>query len=243
MWLYRGRHWKTVNAAIPNTEEKNMAPPRTTNRRAEKRVRDPDQKRAKILAAARTEFAEHGLSGARVDKIVAEAGVNKQLLYYYFGDKDSLYSAVLESIYSDIRFGEQELKLAAMPPYDAMVRFIEYNFDFLAQNSFFVALVSDENRHQARHIKGSDALKNLHDTLRSTLGRTLERGINEKVFTRDMDAVDLYISISSLSFFYFSNKHTISAIFDRDLDTPAGQMARKKIVVDTIMAYLTTSER
>lgn len=218
-----------------------MPETRSSNRRATKRVRDPDQKRALILAAARSEFAEHGLTGARVDKIVAEAGVNKQLLYYYFGDKDSLYAAVLETVYSDIRFGEQELKLAAMPPRDAMVRFIEYNFDFLAENSFFVALISDENRHAARHIKGSESMKALHDTLRATLGRTLERGIAEGVFTRDVDAVDLYISISSMSFFYFSNMHTISAIFDRDLNTAEMQRNRRKIVVDTIMAYLTTT--
>jgi len=216
--------------------------PDTPHQSAEKRVRDPDQKRALILAAAKAEFAQHGLTGARVDKIVAQAGVNKQLLYYYFGDKDNLYAKVLEGIYSDIRFGEQELLLNDMPPYSAMARFIEYNFDFLARNRSFVALVSDENRHEARHIKGSQALEQLHHTLRATLGHTLQRGIDQSVFTRDVDAVDLYISISSLSFFYFSNMHTISAIFGRELETEKDQQTRRKIVVDTIMAYLTTNK-
>ncbi len=57
--------------------------------------RDPAATRKKLLAAARREFADNGLAGARVDEIAARAGVNKQLVYHYFGDKDALYLAVL----------------------------------------------------------------------------------------------------------------------------------------------------
>lgn len=59
------------------------------------RVRDPEGTKRKILAAALQEFAALGIDGARVDKIAARAGVNKQLLYYYFGSKDGLFRAVL----------------------------------------------------------------------------------------------------------------------------------------------------
>jgi AcrR family transcriptional regulator len=49
-----------------------------------------------LLAAATGEFAEHGLAGARIDRIAERAGANKRLLYVYFGDKDQLFDAVLE---------------------------------------------------------------------------------------------------------------------------------------------------
>ena len=65
--------------------------------------RDPAATRKKLLTAARREFASHGLAGARVDEIAARAGVNKQLVYHYFGDKDALYLAVLEWVYEEIR--------------------------------------------------------------------------------------------------------------------------------------------
>ena len=58
--------------------------------------RDPVATRKKLLTAARLEFARHGFAGARVDEIAERAGVNKQLVYHYFGDKDALYLAVLE---------------------------------------------------------------------------------------------------------------------------------------------------
>lgn len=52
--------------------------------------------RTRILDAARIEFAEHGLAGARVDRIAAEAQASKERLYAYFGDKRSLFIATIE---------------------------------------------------------------------------------------------------------------------------------------------------
>jgi AcrR family transcriptional regulator len=50
-----------------------------------------------LLDAATAEFSEHGLAGARVDRIAAAAGVNKERIYQYFGKKDDLFAAVLAS--------------------------------------------------------------------------------------------------------------------------------------------------
>jgi AcrR family transcriptional regulator len=63
----------------------------------EKTSRDPRRTKLKLLNAATKEFANKGLNGARVDSIASRAGVNKQLLYYYFGNKENLFVAVLES--------------------------------------------------------------------------------------------------------------------------------------------------
>src|SRR5206468_2856222 len=57
--------------------------------------RNPKRTREKILAAAFTEFAGHGLAGARVDRIARSAGINKRMLYHYFGAKESLFRHVL----------------------------------------------------------------------------------------------------------------------------------------------------
>lgn len=55
-------------------------------------------RRDRILAAAGQEFARHGYAGARVERIAAGAGVNKQLLFHYFGSKGGLHRAVLKSL-------------------------------------------------------------------------------------------------------------------------------------------------
>lgn len=58
-------------------------------------TRNPERTRALILSAALKEFAAHGFAGARVDAIARRAGINKRMLYHYFGDKEELFSAVL----------------------------------------------------------------------------------------------------------------------------------------------------
>ncbi len=54
-------------------------------------------RRDRILAAAASEFAQHGFSGARIERIAAAAGVNKQLLFHYFGSKTGLHLAALKA--------------------------------------------------------------------------------------------------------------------------------------------------
>jgi len=58
-------------------------------------VRDSAKTRARLLTTARDEFTEHGLAGARVDRIAAQAGVNKQRIYALFGSKDKLFESVI----------------------------------------------------------------------------------------------------------------------------------------------------
>lgn len=51
------------------------------------------ESRLAILEAARAEFGERGYAGARIGRIAARAGLNKQLIYYYFGSKAGLHAA------------------------------------------------------------------------------------------------------------------------------------------------------
>lgn len=60
-------------------------------------ARDAAATRGRLLDAATVEYAEHGLAGARVDRIAVAAESNKQLIYAYFGNKRQLFDAVIES--------------------------------------------------------------------------------------------------------------------------------------------------
>jgi AcrR family transcriptional regulator len=56
--------------------------------------RDPEETKRRIFDAAKVEFAEHGIAGARIDRIAAAAKANKQLIYAYFGNKRVLFELV-----------------------------------------------------------------------------------------------------------------------------------------------------
>jgi TetR/AcrR family transcriptional regulator len=78
--------------------------------------------RTTLLQAAAEEFAQHGLKGARVQAIVARAGVNERMIYHHFGSKQGLYQAAV----ADQRAGVAELwwpaleRAAGMAPYEGM---------------------------------------------------------------------------------------------------------------------------
>jgi TetR/AcrR family transcriptional regulator len=202
------------------------------------RRRDPAATRNKLLTAARREFAESGLAGARVDEIAARAGVNKQLVYHYFGDKDALYLAVLEWVYEEIRAHERKLNLEGLPPEQAIRKLIGSSFDHLALHPDFILLLNDENRSGARHVRGSRKLEAMHSPLVSMVSTILKQGVRTGAFRRGINPVHLYISIAGLSYFFFSNIPTLSAIFGKDLTTAAAKRARRKHVVDLVMQAL-----
>jgi TetR/AcrR family transcriptional regulator len=200
--------------------------------------RDPAGTRQKLLSAARHEFARSGLAGARVDEIAARAGVNKQLVYHYFGDKDALYLAVLEWVYEEIRTQERKLNLEGLPPEQAIRKLIEASFDHLAAHPDFIVLLNDENRGGARHVRGSRRLEAMHSPLVSMVSMILREGVREGVFRKGVNPVHLYISIAGLSYFFFSNTPTLSAIFGKDLSSATAKRARRKHVVDLVLQAL-----
>src|SRR6185437_1472111 len=80
-------------------------------REALENLTDAERTKADIVAVAMDEFAENGLTGARVDAIAERTRTSKRMIYYYFGSKDGLYRAVLEQAYNGIRTRESQTHL------------------------------------------------------------------------------------------------------------------------------------
>jgi AcrR family transcriptional regulator len=200
--------------------------------------RDPARNRSRILKAAVAEFARHGLGGARVDRIAARAGANKRMLYYYFGNKDDLFLAVLEDSYARIRSAERALHLTDVDPREAMRRLVEFTWRYYLQHPEFLTLLNSENLHRGRHVRHSKNVVAMHSPFVAMIKQVLGRGARTGEFRRGVDPVQLYISIAALGYFYLSNRHTLSAIFERDLMLPRHKSARLHHMVDLVLGYL-----
>lgn len=198
--------------------------------------RDPEGMRARILAAARDEFATHGIAGARVDRIAETAGANKRMLYYHIGNKEDLYLAVLEAEYEHIRASERKLNLEALAPTEAIARLVEFTWQHYLDNPQFIALLNNENLHRARYLKQSKKVTQMHSPFVALIGDILRRGIESGDFRTGIDPVQLYISIASLSYFYQSNNATLSAIFGRDLLAEEARDTRLSHMKDLVLS-------
>jgi AcrR family transcriptional regulator len=201
-------------------------------------VRDAEATRRRILQAARAEFARHGLGGARIERIAKAANTNKRMLYYYFGNKEGLFLAALEATYDDIRAAERKLNLEALAPLDAIERLARFTWDYFVANPEFMMLLNSENLHKARHLKQSKQIHAMNSPLIATVGKILKRGEAEGTVRPGVDALQLYISIAALAYFYLSNAATLSVTFGRDVLSKAEMKQRIEHIVELVTAGL-----
>ena len=87
-------------------------------------------------------------------------------------------------------------------------------------------------------MRGSSKLEAMHSPLVSMVSKILGEGVRAGTFRKGINPVHLYISIAGLSYFFFSNAPTLSAIFGKDLSSAAARGARRKHVVDLVMQSL-----
>jgi AcrR family transcriptional regulator len=201
-------------------------------------ARDPERTRAAILEAATQEFTAKGLNGARVDVIASRAGVNKRMIYHYFGGKEGLYLAVLEQTYAAIRTAEIGLNLTDRDPIEGMRELVAFTWNYFIAHPEFLSLLATENLHRAHYLKQSQRIRDLHSPLVGMISTLLARGTKAKLFRRGVDPIQLYITIAALGFFYMSNRHTLSTIFGRDLGAPDALEARGAHIAEVVLAYL-----
>src|SRR6478752_7356848 len=138
--------------------------------------RDPEGTRRRILLAAAEEFAAGGLFGARVDQIARRAETNERMLYYYFGSKEQLFTAVLEHAFGALVEAERSLDLDGVAPVEAMTRLAHFVWDYYRDHPELLRLINNENLHEARYIKGSTRIRELISPVVATLASILERG-------------------------------------------------------------------
>jgi len=200
--------------------------------------RNPARNQERILKAATEEFARYGLGGARVDRIAARAGANKRMLYYYYGNKEDLFLKVLEARYAHIRRAELGLHLLDLDPVQGMRRMVEFTWNYYLKHPEFLTLLNSENLHRARHLQRSRDIAAMHSPLIALLRDLLLRGERAGKFRKGVDPVQLYISIAGLGYFYLSNRHTLSTIFERDLLAPKSKAERLKHMTELVLGYL-----
>ncbi|SDB54292.1 TetR/AcrR family transcriptional regulator [Bauldia litoralis] len=225
------------------TIDRRYLPRVVAKRPVEARKHDAERTRQDILAAAMNEFAEHGDTGARIDRIAENARCNKALIYAYFGNKEDLFAVVLREAYIQIREGEKRLDLDALSPKEAIVRLLRFTAKHFHDNPWFIRLLNTENQRGGRTIRKMNGLNELNSPLVRMLGEVLKRGQAEGVLRSDVDPLHLYLSIAGLFYFPLSNSFTLSAIFDQDIDSDRWLEERMKCAEEMVIAYLSVERK
>ena len=213
-------------------------PPKTLIKERKKRSRDPAQTQAYIIAAAKSEFANLGLGGSRIDAIAEKAGVNKRMIYEYFNSKDELFLAVLEEIYTDVRTAERNLGLAQMEPIEAICELMRFTWDYYLKHPEFMSLVNSENLHKAAHIKRSERFHELHHDFVGRVQDILDRGVANGTIRPGINPSQLYTTMAAVGYYYLNNRYTLEIIYGQSFVSPEALKERYDFNIDTILRLI-----
>ena len=192
---------------------------------------------ARILAAAIEEFSEHGYAGARIERLSRAAGTVDRMLYYYYGNKERLYQAVLEHIYTEM-IGDQRAFVTSDDPVEGMRQLVLHSWDHYESHPHLVRVIMNENLLRGRHIMQSREVEQASFPLVETVTLLLEAGQKRGLFSRKVTPEHALLTIMSLGFFYLSNQHTCSTWMGYDLMKPAKRKAWREHICDVVLASL-----
>lgn len=201
----------------------------------------PEESRASILKAAISEFAEHGTAGARTDAIARAARVNKALLYYYFKDKEALYQAVLDHVFSGLRAQVVPILDSDLPPREKLLKYLGAYFDYIAANPQFPRVVQSEwMRNPGPHAARMQRIaKEYFRPIYQKLLDVLQKGIAAGDF-RPVNPMHFLPSMVAIIVFYFSAAPVLKTLMQVDPLTPERIAERRAFVLDFISAALFT---
>jgi TetR/AcrR family transcriptional regulator len=199
----------------------------------------PEESRQAILNAALAEFANQGVAGARTDSIAEAAGVNKALLYYYFEDKEGLYRAVLEHVFSGLLERVRPVLQGPDPALQKLVKYALTHFDYIAAAPSYSRIVQGELMRasvgKSPHIQylGEKYFKRLTEALLTTLTEGMRRGE-----IRQIDPMNTIVSVMGLIVFYFVSTPVARAVGRNDPLSPEALRARRAALADHLTAIL-----
>lgn len=198
----------------------------------------PEQSRIAILQAAVHEFAREGVAGARTDAIARSAGVNKALLYYYFKDKEGMYQAVLDEVFSGVRTSIHEALDQNLPPRDRLVAYIQAHFDYIASNPLYPRIVHAEFLRAGRDpSRLQKVAKEYFRPIFAHLAALLQEGVHSGDF-RPVNPIHFIPSMVSVIVFYFTTAPIMKVMTGGDPLSPERLAERRAAVVDFITSSL-----
>lgn len=200
--------------------------------------RDPEGTRRRILMAAAEEFSNGGLFGARVDQIARRAETNERMLYYYFGSKEQLFTAVLEHAFSALTEAERVLELDGVAPVEAVTRLAHFVWDYYRDHPELLRLINNENLHEARYLHKSTRIREMISPIVAMLGNVLTRGQKAGLFRNDVDPLRLYVTLSGLGYYIVSNRFTLAATLGRDFSAEDERAEMVRMNTEVLLAYL-----
>lgn len=169
--------------------------------------------RSRLIDAAIAEFADHGLAGARVDRVAAAAAANKRAIYDYFGNKEGLFDAALLRVISDLN--------EAVPLQQDLPGYAAGLFDYLMAHPETVRMIA------WRRLERPQAGPGLSDTY---VGQMMQ--VRDRSDPAVIEAVDLVVIVIGLANAWHLSSSDLLAAAGQDAADPRRIALHRSAVVE-----------
>jgi TetR/AcrR family transcriptional regulator len=213
------------------------------SRPASSRTHNAAASRIAILEQAIAEFATQGVAGARTAAIAEAAGVNKALLYYYFKDKESLYAAALQAVFSGLVEELLPMLEGALSPGEKLLRFARAHFEYLIHHPNYPRLIQQELSRAGSRGEPSGEFRAISTAHFIPLQRAGMRVVEEGTASGELRAVDGGSTLSAMigmNVFYFISAPILRTVRGADPFSPRARRAHVASSLDFLAAALFT---
>ncbi|MFV0411864.1 MAG: TetR/AcrR family transcriptional regulator [Oscillospiraceae bacterium] len=187
----------------------------------------PEERRAELLAAARTLFDRNGTENTRISDIVQTVGVSQGIFYYYFRSKQEIVEAVVKQVVQELRQRLEEIFAAELTLYEKLARFISVYIDvvdqFTGDDELRVAAKEDELIYQKLMVEEGQNI------LAGAMARLLRQGVEEGVISiayPAKTATVLLYGLRAYSMHQLPSRRMIFTIVEQSLHLPHGKLVR-----------------
>jgi hypothetical protein len=146
-----------------------------------------------------------------------------------------LFIAVLEAMYERFNEAESRLDLDVERPVEALHAVIRFMWKYYYKHPEFITLLNAENLYRGKHISKSLRAREYSSPAIAVLDRILRSGAAQGAFRDGLRARDVYLTIAGMSYFYLSNRYTLSAFLGENLEAPEAIAHWEQVTFDTVL--------
>lgn len=193
-----------------------------------------------VIEVALAMFAQNGFNDTRLEQIAKASGMSKRMIHYHFGDKQGLYHLALGQAIALLRPEAEEMELDSTVPVEGVRKVVDAIHRQYLAHPEAMRIIVQENLH--RHADFAE-LPPLDDEVSIILhlDKLMMMGQDAGAFRPGISAEDVFTLISALSSYSATHSPVIDHVFRMDLNSPENEERMHLMLVDTVLAFLTSN--
>lgn len=207
---------------------------------AEATAADSSNSIERVIDAAIEEFAENGYSETKLDTISRASGMSKRMIHYHFGDKQGLYQQALGKASHNLTPAPEDLEVDSAVPVEGVRKLIDALYARYVEHPECVRLLTQESVIHSLTAASGTPVADL-SAVSLHLDKLLMGGQDSGAFRPGISTNDVFTIIAALSMYRTANHSMMLDLLGVDLADEDNTEGMHRLVVDTVLAFLTSN--